>query len=231
MDSRSPSRDEQPRARRQTYYRADLPQLLRARLTACSLSQAKLSKHTSIDPSTLSKILNGKRRPNAAQLGALAYVLDLELDQLLLLPPSPDVLVERDELRAKLEEATRHADEAELARARTESAAAARIAELEAKLDEAARARASVEAELKRVEQELAAAKLRLDELDDREAWAPKPKSGRRAASSHPPFELVDFPPPEFAERRAAVERNAKTIKVVGAVGGQIASLIYRALA
>jgi transcriptional regulator with XRE-family HTH domain len=131
---RSPSREARSRARQQTCYRADLPERLRTRLAEHGLSQAKLSQDTNIDPSTLSKILNGKRRPNAAQLGVLAYVLGVELDELLVLPSSPNEL---DELRADRDEATRRADEAEAARRREETArvraelaAADRISEL-----------------------------------------------------------------------------------------------------
>ena len=188
------------RARRQTCYRADLPERLRACLAERGLSQAKLSQHTSIHQSTLNKILNGKRRPNAAQLGALAYVLDINLEDLLVLPSSANVPVDLEELRAERDQATRRAGEAEAACRR----------------EEAARARA--EAELKRVERELAAAKLRLDEL------------GKPGRSGRPPFtvELIDVPPPELDEHLAAVQRRGEVIEAIGTIGGKIGSLIYR---
>src|SRR5690606_3906111 len=163
----SPSREAPPRARRQTCYRADLSERLRSRLAEHGLSQGKLSQHTSIDRSTLSKILNGKRRPTAAQLGALAYVLDLEFDELLVLPASSNEL---DELRAERDEATRRADEAEAAhrreetaRARAELNAADRVAEslsLRAERDEAIRRADEAEAAHRREETVRARAEL-----------------------------------------------------------------------
>ncbi|MBD3861264.1 DUF1232 domain-containing protein [Bacillus sp. 28A-2] len=61
----------------------DLGQLLKEQLLLRSLSLRELSAHTEIDKATLSRIMNGKRKPTLNHLQRLSNHLNISLDQLL----------------------------------------------------------------------------------------------------------------------------------------------------
>ncbi|WP_368931596.1 DUF1232 domain-containing protein [Bacillus pumilus] len=61
----------------------ELGTLLKERLQQRSLSLRKLSTYTEIDKATLSRIMNGKRKPTLNHLQRLSDSLNLSLDQLL----------------------------------------------------------------------------------------------------------------------------------------------------
>ncbi|MEI4791438.1 DUF1232 domain-containing protein [Bacillus sp. FJAT-53060] len=61
----------------------ELRQLLKEQLHIRSLSLRKLSTHTEIDKATLSRIMNGKRKPTLNHLQRLSDALNISLDQLL----------------------------------------------------------------------------------------------------------------------------------------------------
>lgn len=61
----------------------ELGTLLKERLQQRSLSLRELSTYTEIDKATLSRIMNGKRKPTLNHLQRLSDSLNLSLDQLL----------------------------------------------------------------------------------------------------------------------------------------------------
>ncbi|MFP3812902.1 MULTISPECIES: DUF1232 domain-containing protein [Bacillus] len=61
----------------------ELGRLLKERLQQRSLSLRELSTYTEIDKATLSRIMNGKRKPTLNHLQRLSDSLNLSLDQLL----------------------------------------------------------------------------------------------------------------------------------------------------
>lgn len=61
----------------------ELGSLLKERLQQRSLSLRELSTYTGIDKATLSRIMNGKRKPTLNHLQRLSDSLNLSLDQLL----------------------------------------------------------------------------------------------------------------------------------------------------
>ncbi|WP_456266531.1 MULTISPECIES: DUF1232 domain-containing protein [unclassified Bacillus (in: firmicutes)] len=61
----------------------ELGQILREKLQQRSLSLRELSSYTGIDKATLSRIMNGKRKPTLNHLQRLSDSLNISLDQLL----------------------------------------------------------------------------------------------------------------------------------------------------
>lgn len=111
-----------------------LPKRLRTLLAEHELSQAELARRTGIGRSTLNKIINGKQYPNAKQLGAMAFELDVDVLELL---RAAGELAEQEAQARRLEEAEASISRAERARelaigqkAELEERYAARVSEL-----------------------------------------------------------------------------------------------------
>ena len=143
------------------------------------LSQAELARQSGVDAARLNKIVHGKRWAEAWEVGALAYVLELELDDLLGYADAlARVSSERDEVRNEFEilseevkrlsvellTQTRAAQAAEHKYSRLSLAVDRERAEMDAenrdlasKLREAIQARVLAEAEAERLRGELEA--------------------------------------------------------------------------
>jgi transcriptional regulator with XRE-family HTH domain len=84
--------------------RAHLASRLRTSMLERGLSQAELARQSGVDAARLNKIVHGKRWAEAWEIGALAYVLELELDDLLGYADAlARVTCERDEMRNEFE--------------------------------------------------------------------------------------------------------------------------------
>ncbi len=154
---------------------AHLAARLGALLAERGLTQAELARRTGIGSANINKFVHAKRRPNAWEIGALAYVLEVELLDLLgVADEVADGVAEEvarltDELARQLDEAARAADRhaRELAAAnQARSALRDELTTLESQLRVADRARASADAQAKRLRTELEAAKERIAKLE-----------------------------------------------------------------
>ncbi len=159
--------------------RAHLASRLRTSMLERGLSQAELARQSGVDAARLNKIVHGKRWAEAWEVGALAYVLELELDDLLGYADAlARVSSERDEVRNEFEilseevkrlsvellTQTRAAQAAEHKYSRLSLAVDRERAEMDAenrdlasKLREAIQARVRAEAEAERLRGELEA--------------------------------------------------------------------------
>lgn len=194
---------------------------LRALLTEHGLTQAEVGRRTGICGSTLNRIVHGKRRPNAREIGALAHVLEVELLELLGVTEMISTLVaERDELAQQLGVAKRAVEQraAEVDAANvTRGVLLEQMAALRGQLDEFGQTRASAEAELESLRSELAAARDRialLEKLD--ELFPSKPGSEPR------PFEWEVSVPTEIALQDEMIRERWR---IAGRVFGTVLEL------
>lgn len=121
------------------------PTRLRALLSDRRLSQTELARQTDIARWRLSKIVNGKRRPNAREIGALAHALEVDMCELIGVAVALDKFAEMERRTEAAEERAAEAKRAYSAeaatRSRVEAQHAERIAELERDLGGLADAR------------------------------------------------------------------------------------------
>ncbi|MFV8753918.1 helix-turn-helix domain-containing protein [Nannocystaceae bacterium ST9] len=210
-----------------------LATLLLAALARHELTQAEVARRTGIRAPKLNRIVHGKGRPNAMELGALAHVLEIDLVELLgVVDEVSRISSERDELARRLAELTLAAEQLE--RLLTQKIEAgdrvrARLIEkaddLEERLDQVGRARSLADAEVKRLRAELAKANDRIELLQEINGFS------RPQSNSPPPVDVPTWSSnPLMSMESSKIEQELAQARLLGRVVGagvEIVALLW----